>query len=225
MTIEKGANWGTEGFVQAVRTSRSDKELSQVVAGGTGDVQVQGGDTWIALGRPEAVQPPCRSLQLPFDAIEVIVETERWVAFSSVVIRQPWTRGGWLRGDVWVVSVTGIYRGRHLTPRAHPNDGLLDVIHFDPAMSGRQRLTAWKRSLTGDHLPHRHLVVRRVTSADVSSTRRLDVFVDGHRVGSAQSVRLGILADHWTLSIPSATSPREPSQEHLESDDEERGGT
>ena len=224
MTIEKGQNWGSEGFVEALRTSRSDKHLSQVVAEGTGDVQVQGGDTWIALGRPSAVQPPCRSLQLPFDAVEVVVEVERWVAFSSVVIRQPWTRGGWLRGDVWVVSATGIYRGRNLTPRAHPNDGLLDVIHCDPAMSVRQRLTAWKRARIGDHLPHRHLVVRRVERADVSSTRRLDVWVDGRRVGSARCVHLGVLVDHWTLSLPSASSPREPSQEHLESDVEERGG-
>ncbi|MGB1824394.1 MAG: hypothetical protein ACPHO9_07420, partial [Ilumatobacteraceae bacterium] len=47
-------------------------------------------------------------------------------------------------------------------PRAHPGDGLLDVVEVSDAMPLRQRWMALRRSRTGTHLPHPHISMTRV---------------------------------------------------------------
>ena len=53
-----------------------------------------------------------------------------------------------------ILSNSGILQKRDVLPRAHPNDGFVDVLEIDPKISTRQRIIAWHRSLTGSHLPH-----------------------------------------------------------------------
>lgn len=67
-----------------------------------------------------------------------------------------------------ILSNSGILQGRDVLPRAHPNDGLVDVLEIDPEISMRQRVTAWHRSFTGSHLPHPRLHVSRSTDFEWS---------------------------------------------------------
>ena len=60
-----------------------------------------------------------------------------------------------------ILSNSGILQGRDVLPRAHPNDGFVDVLEIDPEISMRQRVTAWRRSFSGSHLPHPRLRVSR----------------------------------------------------------------
>ena len=62
-----------------------------------------------------------------------------------------------------IVSNSGIVNKRDVFPRAHPNDGFLDVLVIDDEISLRQRLTAWHKSKIGVHLPHPQLHVSRHT--------------------------------------------------------------
>ena len=60
-----------------------------------------------------------------------------------------------------ILSNSGILHGRDVLPRAHPNDGFVDVLEVDPKISIRQRAIAWRRSATGSHLPHPDIRVSR----------------------------------------------------------------
>jgi hypothetical protein len=62
-----------------------------------------------------------------------------------------------------ILSNSGIVRGRDVLPRAHPNDGYVDVLTIDEAITTRQRLFAWRRAKTGSHLPHPQLRASRST--------------------------------------------------------------
>ena len=202
MTIRKGEDWGRVEMVSQVVTAQGDGELASLVKCESEALEVRSGDTWASVGGPGPICPPTRVLQLPFDAVEVIFNAKSHVAYSSVVVRSPWRRGGWLRGQLWLVSLTGVYRARNVAPRAHPNDGRIDVIHCDASMSLRDRCQAWRRALVGDHLPHRHVSVARVPDASVSSRRDVVVVIDGRRIGTTQSVQMRVLVDEWLLSIP-----------------------
>ncbi|MFM8870851.1 MAG: hypothetical protein ACKOFD_04665, partial [Actinomycetota bacterium] len=172
MTIRKGKEWGCLSHADSVVTVLHDRDLAEVVqeaGAGAIEIQVQGGDTWRALGRPRAITPPCETWRLSFDAIRVSVGDQRFTAFSSIVLRQSWWRGGFLVGDVWCASLTGMLRGRNVTPRAHANDGVIDVLHVSDVMNMRQRLQAWSRASRGDHLPHRLLDVTRSQVVDISA--------------------------------------------------------
>ena len=60
-----------------------------------------------------------------------------------------------------ILSNSGILRGRDVLPRAHPNDGFVDVLEINVEITMRQRALAWHRSKTGSHLPHPHFQVSR----------------------------------------------------------------
>ena len=60
-----------------------------------------------------------------------------------------------------ILSNSGILRSRDVLPRAHPNDGFVDVLEVDPKISIRQRAIAWRRSAIGSHLPHPSFRVSR----------------------------------------------------------------
>lgn len=97
-----------------------------------------------------------------------------------------------------IVSNSGIVNGRDVFPRAHPNDGLLDVLVIDQEISLRQRLIAWHKSKIGVHLPHPQLHVSRNTQFEWTGNPSRMV-VDGvifHRVDWA---RFSIVKDAFTI--------------------------
>jgi hypothetical protein len=205
MTIRKGKEWGRESHAETVVTVLHDHELSEKVSIAkiqSAELQVQGGDTWLALGRPEAIDPSGLTLRLSFDAIRVTVKGQSLLAYSSIVARRHWWRGGPLLGTIWCVSLTGMFRGRNITPRAHANDGLLDVLCVNEDMTLRQRIQAWSRARLGDHLPHRGIDVARVQSVDISSPQAMTLIVDGKRQRNVRDVRLDVVADEWSVSVP-----------------------
>ena len=215
MTIRKGEEWGQELRVDAVLTVFRDSDLSDTVhlAQRTAShIQVQGGDTWMALGQPASVSVPGHAWQLPCDALEVTVNEQKMMTYSTVVMRRPWWAGGALSGAVWCTSLSGIIRGRNITPRAHANDGAFDVLHVNENMKVRQRLQAWSRSRSGDHLPHRDIEVTRVREVTISSPRRMVLVVDGKRRGTSHDLHIRILPNEWSVVIPARMQIASPEQ-------------
>jgi hypothetical protein len=85
------------------------------------------------------------------------------------------------------------YRG----PRAHPNDGLLDVTTGELPL--RQRLQARARVRTGTHLPHPGLATSRRGEWEHRFGRDVPVFVDGRRAGRCRVLKVTIQPDCFTL--------------------------
>jgi len=82
--------------------------------------------------------------------------TSRIVVAGSIAIQHRT-----LLSTCLILSNSGLLRGRDVLPRAHPNDGFVDVLEVDPKISIRQRAIAWRRSAIGSHLPHPSFRVSR----------------------------------------------------------------
>ncbi len=87
----------------------------------------------------------------------------------------------------------------NLGPKAHPNDGLVDVT--DACVPLGQRRAVHRRLPTGAHLPHPAMTYRRVRSGawelDRSTPNRLDGTLDG----TARHIRLTVEPDAFTAEV------------------------
>ena len=78
----------------------------------------------------------------------------------------------------------------NLGPRAHPNDGLLDIA--DATLPMRALLLARTRARSGAHVPHPEIDGRRVPAAQLHFDRPVLVRLDGDAVGSFRDISLRI---------------------------------
>ena len=97
-----------------------------------------------------------------------------------------------------IISNSGIVRGRDVLPRAHPNDGYVDVLEVDEAITTRQRLSAWRRATTGSHLPHPQLRASRSTEFEWSG-RASRMVADDVTFAGVVWLRCKVLADATSL--------------------------
>jgi diacylglycerol kinase family enzyme len=58
------------------------------------------------------------------------------------------------RGAISVVTNSGYWRKHEVAPRAHLNDGKLDIFEVSGAMRWSQRRMMWQKAEVGSHLPH-----------------------------------------------------------------------
>jgi diacylglycerol kinase family enzyme len=94
------------------------------------------------------------------------------------------------------------YVGRlDVAPRAHPGDGLVDVVQVDAAMTARERWQAWRRLPLGTHLPHERISVRRVAEIELAVADRVGVAIDGCPVGTGRDIRVTIEPDALTVYV------------------------
>lgn len=92
-----------------------------------------------------------------------------------------------------MVMVSGHLGRFEPAPRAHPGDGLLDVIEVSESMNTRQRMMARRRSRTGSHLPHPDISTTRVRDLRRSFDEQLIVFVDGASVGATRHLDVAVV--------------------------------
>ena len=78
-------------------------------------------------------------------------------------------------------------------PRAHPNDGLVDVVEGTVGLA--QRREATRRARTGTHLPHPGLTTRRVARWDRRWRRPVAVWLDGVRIGRFDEITVDVVPD------------------------------
>ncbi len=205
MTVRRGEPWGATGRAPAgLVTARSNRELSEIVnearqAGrAVPAVALRGGDLWRAVG---GVEDPHRFdgevAILPVDLLLVEVDGRRIWAAAHVIAR----RGRGWRGPV-AAAMNGQYAGRRdVAPRAHPGDGLVDVVQVDPAMTVRERWQAWRRLPLGAHVPHARISTRRVPATVIELPETLAVAADGQRVGRARRLSITVEPDALTVYV------------------------
>ncbi|MEM9654407.1 MAG: hypothetical protein AAGA65_20105 [Actinomycetota bacterium] len=84
-----------------------------------------------------------------------------------------------------------------LGPRAHPNDGRLDVT--EGRVRFRERREARRRAKAGSHLPHPDLGTTRVTTWRSKFDRPRPVSIDGVDRGRVLSVSVTLVPDALTV--------------------------
>lgn len=164
-------------------------------------VIVAGGDIFEALGRPQPRHESEPCMQVRIDALRCDVtdtagDTTRAWGASCVSI------GRFLRGEFIMISNSGFWKGRHIAPRSHPNDGQFDLLSFSPEMSTRQRVIAYNKMKTSTHLPHPNISSRRDTVLTFqNSGRRSPCLIDGVAVRDWQSITVTLIPDYWTVIL------------------------
>jgi hypothetical protein len=190
MTIRRGEEWGTVGAPPdgLVRIS-DDAALGRLVndhrsAGSQPPpVALLGGDLGRALGvRGDSPRIDAARTEgggavaiLPVDVVRVDAADGdvAWFVSHLVAVRS------WWRGAL-VGALNGQYLGGwDVSPRAHPNDGRVDVVRVEASMSRRDRWRARGRLPHGLHLPHPAISIRQVASTSITLDRRTRLVLDG----------------------------------------------
>ncbi len=87
----------------------------------------------------------------------------------------------------------------NLGPRAHPNDGLLDI--YEAELGWPDVLKVRNRARQGTHLPHPRIRQRRVTAAGLDFGRPLEVWLDGEHIARASRMAVRIQPDALSVVV------------------------
>lgn len=211
MTIRRGEVWGEPGALDPdAPVLDDDASLADLLAEGVRsgaplvEAGLLGGDLHAALGAPDRTAVDLREgrgIRLPIDVGEVVVDRGDGVVSRHLFVAHAVASEGrrrWARRTV--VAMNGTHLGdADLGPRAHPNDGLLDIT--DGSVPRTQVRAAAQRERTGTHLPHPGILERRSASYEVRSDRLLPIRVDGRLIGAATHFELRCLPDAVTVVV------------------------
>lgn len=195
MTIEKGRPWGSAvERPDDLVVLDSDAGLARALVDDPDrPAGVSGGDVHRSLGSP----PPRREMQrLPIDLVTCRFDDRTAIAVAHVVIRT-----GWWQGPIVAAMNVDHLGDWNVAPRAHPNDGRVDVLEVAPSMTLRERWQARGRLPGGTHLPHPAISTSAVRERSWTFDRRLDVWIDGVRAGTARTVSIEVLPDASAVYI------------------------
>lgn len=208
MTIRRGEQWGAPGALGAhAPVASSDAEAARLVAqrwsSGSDPVELGllGGDLHHDLGSPRHDAEQLRAgegRRLPMDLGTVSLDGGEPRAFVAHLIATA-RRHSRLWSSRTVVVMNSSFAGPYrLGPRAHPNDGRLDLT--DGRLPLRQRQDGRRRALTGSHVPHPQLEQRRGDHLVIDG-ERLFVLLDGEEVGSARHLEVRCHPDAWVAVV------------------------
>jgi diacylglycerol kinase family enzyme len=101
-----------------------------------------------------------------------------------------------------VVTNGGLLDGRNIAPRAHPNDGFVDVMGLGASMSLRDRRKSRHRARTGAHIPHPSITISRGESfVFTREYKREKLVIDRHRIKSWNSLEIKVRPDYWQVIV------------------------
>ncbi len=194
MSIERRRAWGSSGALpEDGIVVGSDVELLDLVTRHRREgtevppLALTGGDLWRTLGGSPGVErwKGAEGQRLRVDLGAALLDGRLHWFCSHLVARR-----SWLRGRIWVAANAAHLGAWNIAPRAHPGDGLLDVLDADLPLG--QRLSARGRLPSGTHVPHPEVRYTRTRAEQVEFARPTPIWLDGRRIGNAQrlSVRL-----------------------------------
>jgi YegS C-terminal NAD kinase beta sandwich-like domain len=196
VTVRRGSPWGEptplpDGAVVVA----GDREIAGWLAATEGDeppvFALTGGDLHRTLGGPLGTPRWERgeAQRFPIDVLDVRLDGTHHVAVAHVVAHG---RLGWLSQTV--VALNAAFVGTdYLGPRAHPNDGLVDVTEGRLPLS--DLWAARRRFESGSHLPHPSLRESRVPSYEIELARPIVVALDGRPVGRFRQISVDVRPD------------------------------
>lgn len=203
MTIRRGEEWGRRApLAEDGVVVRDDAELHHLVEGArrgglaVPPVGLLGGDLARTLGATgdEARLRSSIATTVVCDLGAALLDGRlHWFASSLVA------RGPWWRGRAYVVMSAAWLGPWNIAPRAHPGDGLLDVL--DARIPAGQLLAVRRRLPLGDHLPHPAIRTERTSATQTELERPLDVWLDGVHAGRARRISVRVEPDALTVTV------------------------
>ena len=202
MTIRKGEAWGRPGSLpdDGVVVA-SDHDAADVIGRARRESRpypalgLLGGDLCRTLGGSGGAGRlrTDEAVTFPVDLGEALVDGRLHFFVAHLVARNRWwTRAFVVMNAQWLGAL-------NVGPRAHPNDGLLDV--YDARLGIADVVKVRARARGGAHLPHPGIKERRVPAAQVGFDRPLTVWLDGVRLGPAGSLSVRVDPDALTVVV------------------------
>jgi len=202
MTIRKGEAWGHPGALAAggavVRSDAEARHLLEAArAAGDAfpDLGLLGGDLARTLAAPGDVARlrSTEATTFPVDLGVATVDGRPHLFVAHAVVRNRW----WTRA---VVALNAQWIGDwNVGPRAHPNDGRLDI--YDVRLAAGEIWKVRRRLPAGAHLPHPGIRERRSSSASFDLEHPLGVWLDGERVATSATIEFHIEPDALLVVI------------------------
>lgn len=197
MSVRKGQDWGSAGpladdgvLVRSDREARDTLLAARRERAPLPELGLLGGDlarTVGATGDPARLHSDA-ARRLPLDLGTVLVDGRIDLFVAHLVVRRPFWQGP------FAVVMNAEHLGpMKMAPRAHPGDGLLDVVEGSLGLD--QRLQARRRARTGDHLPHPALRVRRTAAVQLDVPPGATIWLDGMRIGRARALSVRVEPD------------------------------
>jgi putative lipid kinase YegS-like protein len=202
VTIAKGQPWGSPGslpedgvIVGSDREARAVVEHARRAGLPIPALGLVGGDLCRTLGGTgdrDRLRSP-EAVTFPLDVGTVVADGRRLWFVAHLVARDRWARR-------WFVVMNAQWWGRwNLGPRAHPDDGLLDVYEASLRPGEVWRVRA--RLKYGAHLPHPHVTERRAPNAEAGWERPRQLWLDGAAEGPARVLAVGVEPDALTVVV------------------------
>lgn len=211
MTIEKGGVWGEpwNGVVpfDDVPVAADDAELAEFLARASdrsGDESPEGralvrprrGDLLRTIGL-DGPRDDTQSHRYPVDLVIAHLQRGNGETVSAPFVAHLTVRDRRLTGigpGLSLAVMNAAWLGPlRLGPRAHPNDGLVDITEGTVGLF--QRREANRRAVSGSHLPHPELSTSRRSTWGRTWPRPVAIWLDGRRIGRFERVQIEVVPD------------------------------
>lgn len=202
MTARRGEDWGDHLEVGPAHLVHHDRELAELVAhtrrtgAELGVVGLLGGDLCRTLGGrgDQARLLDGDAVAVPIDLGRVETDDHQGWFVAHCTARTRW----WGSGSVAVMNAAFLGEW-NLAPRAHPNDGRLDVLEV--SLSPADRWRARRRLPLGTHVPHPGIGQRRLTAGEWRFDRPRPVRLDGHLVDRSRTLHVAVEPDAIEVAV------------------------
>lgn len=197
--IRRGEPWGHATVMpNDVFVARSDHAIA--TADPSRQLFPESGDIAHSLGNPRLpmVGSECTEVQIDAMLCTVVSNdgTKHTVAAASSL-----TIGSPMHARHVIVSNAGWLGDLNVAPRAHPNDGHVEMLTFAPDMTFRQRVIARRRMRTGTHLPHPDISMSRIDKAAIERIGREKLVIDGQEIPEWTSLSMHVRPDYWRVLV------------------------
>lgn len=218
-TLRPGQPWGTEASGPPdLEVNGGDRVLAQALGGVTDPLIrfVAAADSDLARAIGFVAGAASAGLALPLDVL-AIDGPVGMQAVNSVVVGVPpdrlrsWHRPAGLSVEIdgaaidaanatSLVVMNGQYlRGLDLSPRGHPGDGVAEAQLYALPPGARRAMRT--RLVTGAHLPHPAITVRRARRVLVRASRRAALEVDGNPAGEITALEITVHPAAYRLLV------------------------
>lgn len=184
MGIEKGVEWGAPGvFPSDAPVAQTDADVAALEVAGASVIGLSGGDLGRTLGARLPFDPSGIKQLLPIDVVEIELDGDvQHICVAHTIV------GRFLRQRETTAIMNAAFNGAfNIAPRAHPGDGKVDVVSMN--LSVGDRLKARRRMVSGTHVPHPGIKIRRDVQGLVEYERPRQIRIDGEIVGRSSVVR------------------------------------
>lgn len=209
MTIRKGEQWGTVcstpvGLIEFVDERALGKYFRD--GGIVSEAILKSGTLIQALGASSSSHDR-ESIKVEIDLIKVQYtdkddhEHKDFAVGSLVIGKRTWL------GEISIVSNSGYLGRREVLPKAHPNDGVFDLLVIQRGMQLFQRWLALRRIQTSSHLPHPDMSTKQLadfswpTQGSNAASTRCRLVIDGENLGLVTAVKMQAITDAICLYI------------------------